>query len=332
MKNKQTLFLFFTLHYTFSTLQGGFVAAKALGAASAPARRTLFHPAHLFVLPYVILMLLFGIGPGIYAFIISFATFVEGRPQLFGAGLSNYIFAFTDFRFATAFQNVALFLLISLPFGVIGVVLLSLLLHARDGGFATIMRTIYFIPGAVAGPTAVLLAIFVFDPNISPFQGLLRAVGYSTVSDVITPDALPVLFTLLGFFAGAGGWIAIFYGALNGISHEVLEAATMDGCNVWQAAWYIKQPLIRPYIAYMLILTFAGNVQLFAEPQLIGAAGAAPISPTWSPNQLGYQFAFGLGNFGASAAISLLMLLIGLVGAVFILRGTSIFRAEAAVE
>jgi multiple sugar transport system permease protein len=293
-------------------------------------RRALIQPGHLFVLPYVLMLLIFGVGPGVYALIISFATFVGGRPQFFQAGIANYVTAFSDFRFGPTFQNVASYLLISLPLGVIGVVLIALLLHMRDGSFTTVMRTIYFIPGAVAGPTLVLLAIFVFDPNISPFKSLLQLLGFAVVSDVITPESLPLLFTLIGFFAGAGGWVAIFYGALNGISHEVLEAATMDGCNAWQTAWYIKQPLIRPYIAYMLILTFAGNVQLFAEPQLIGASGAAPIAPTWSPNQLGYEFAFGLGNFGASAALSMLMLLIGLGGALLVLRATTIFRVEAA--
>jgi multiple sugar transport system permease protein len=304
------------------------VATNTLAASKARARRRpRLQAAHLFVLPYALLLLAFGVGPGLYAFVISFARFVEGRPRLFEAGIANYAFAFSDFRFLPAFQNVGAFLLISLPFGIVGVVLLALLLHARNDSFGALMRTIYFVPGAVAGPTAVLLAIFVFDPNISPFQGLLRAMGYGVVSDVIAPAHLPLLFTLVGFFTGAGGWIAIFYGALSGISHEVLEAATVDGCSAWQLAWHIKQPLIRPYVAYMLILTFAGNVQLFAEPQLIGAASAAPISPTWSPNQLGYEFAFGLGNFGASAAISLVMLLIGLAGAVLILKYTEVFSA-----
>ena len=305
-------------------------AKTLLATLPRPRRRRLLQAGHLFVLPYVVLLLAFAIGPGIYALLISFASFNEGRPQFFQAGFTNYVTAVNDFRFAQAFQHVGLFLLISLPFGVIGVVLISLLLHMRDGPLATAMRTIYFIPGAVAGPTAVLLAIFVFDPNISPFQGLLRIMGFSVVGDVIQPESLPLLFTLLGFFAGAGGWIAIFYGALNSISQEVLEAATIDGCSVWQTAWYIKQPLIRPYIAYMLILTFAGNVQLFAEPQLIGASGTTPIPKTWSPSQLSYEFAFGLGNFGSSAVISLILLLIGLVGAVLVLRGTSIFRTDAA--
>ncbi len=309
------------------------MAAETLSVAKPRVRRRpLLQPGHLFVLPYALLMLAFGIGPGIYALVISFAKFAGGRPQFFQAGFENYVTAFTDFRFAGVFQNVSLFLLVSLPVGVVGVVVISLLLHMRDGSFATAMRTIYFLPGAVAGPTAVLLAIFVFDPNISPFQSLLQLMGYNVVSDVIRPRSLPLLFTLLGFFGGAGGWIAIFYGALNSISKEVLEAATVDGCNAWQTAWYIKQPLIRPYIAYMLILSFAGNVQLFAEPQLIAAAGAAPIPQPWSPNQLGYEFAFGLGNFGASAAISLLMLLIGLFGAILVLRATAIFRVDASED
>ena len=296
---------------------------------STPRRRAFQQSGVLFVLPYILFLLAFGLGPGIYAFVISFAKFVEGRPQFFAAGLSNYVTAYSDFRFGLVFGNIARFLLIALPFGVIGVVAIALLLHMRQGGLSTALRTIYFLPGAVAGPTAVLLAIFMFDPNLSPFQPLLHAFGYQVVSDVITPEHLPLLFTLLGFFAGAGGWIAIFYGALNGIPSEVLEAATIDGCDPWQLAWYIKQPLIRPYIAYMLILTFAGNVQLFAEPQLIGAAGSAPIPTQWSPNQLGYEFAFGLGNFGASAAISLLLLVIGLAGAALVLRGTALFRVEA---
>jgi len=285
--------------------------------------------AHLFVLPYVLFLLIFGVAPGLYALVISFADFRDGTPHLFEAGLRNYVTAFTDFRFLPAFRNVLLFLLVSLPSGVIGVVALALLLHARPGRLATALRTIYFVPGAVAGPTAVILAIFMFDPNVSPFRFLLRPLGYEHVIDVITSGHLPLIFTLMGFFAGAGGWIAIFYGALNNISQEVLEAATIDGCSAWQLALFIKRPLIGSYIVYMLILTFAGNVQLFAEPQLISASGAAPIDANWAPNQLGYTFAFGLGNFGASAAISLVMLLIGLIGAVLVIVATDFYRTEA---
>jgi multiple sugar transport system permease protein len=108
-----------------------------------------------------------------------------------------------------------------------------------------------------------------------------------------------------------------------------MEAATIDGCNAWQKAWYIKTPLIKPYIMYMFILVLAGNVQLFAEPQLLGAAGGNVPNP-WSPNQLSYYFAFRLANFGAAAALSLIMLLIGLVASYVVVEWTGVFKLESA--
>jgi multiple sugar transport system permease protein len=278
-------------------------------------------------------LLAFGVGPGIYALLISFSKTVGGRPQLFQAGLKNYTTAFSDFRFGPAIMHMVQFLAVSIPLGIITVLFLSLLLHGRRNWFSTAMRTVYFVPGAVAGPALVLVAIFMFDPNVSPFGVLLRSVfGYKLVGEVIREANLPLLFTLTGFFGGAGGWIAIFYGALNGISTEVTEAAIIDGCNNLQLALRIKMPLIRPYIAYMMILTFAGNVQLFAEPQLIGRAPGSTISPYWSPNQLGYAFAFELGNFGAAAALSMLLLVIGVIGAFIVIRATNLFRTEASSD
>ncbi len=281
----------------------------------------------VFLLPYLLAMLLFSLGPAIYALLISFADFSQGRPRYFAAGIRNYITAYGDFRFVDVFSNIGLFLLISVPLGIALVILLSLLLHIRRGQLAAFLRTIYFIPGAVTGPALVLLAIFMFDPNISPFRSLLFALGHESINDVIIPPALPWLFTLVGFFAGSGMWIAIFYGAYEGLSVEVMEATTIDGCSAWQQAWHIKLPLIRPYIMYMLILVLAGNVQLFAEPQLLGTAGGNVPNP-WSPNQLGYYFAFKLGNFGAAAALSLIMLFIGVIAAYAVVEWTSLFKSD----
>ncbi len=298
-------------------------------------RRRLFpRAADVFVLPYVLFLLAFGIGPGIYALVLSFSSFANGTPQYFAAGLQNFAVAFTDFRFGTAFANVFQFLIISVPFGVIGVTAIALLIHARTGWFSHLMRTIYFLPGAVAGPTVVLLALFMCDPQVSPFRGLFALFHWQTIVDVTQPGHIPVLFTLMGFFVGAGGWIAIFYGGLQGISHELLEAAVIDGANGWQMAIWVKLPLIRRYVVYLFILTFAGNIQIFTEPQIISVSfslfGFSTISQYWSPNQLSYFFAFSIGNFGAAAAISLLMVAIGLAGATLIIRATGFFRTDAA--
>jgi multiple sugar transport system permease protein len=291
-------------------------------------RRTLSY--YLFALPYLLFMLAFGIGPGLYAFLISFADFKKGVPQYFAAGFKNYVVAFKDFRFAFTMENIAEFLVISVPLGIALVVLVSLLLHMRPGRFSSALRTLFFIPGAVTGPALVLLAIFMFSPVMSPFGFIQSALGYARFDDLIAPSRLPVIFTIIGFFSGAGMWIVIQYGALEGVSTEVLEAAKIDGCNAWQQALYIKFPLIRPYVIYQFILIFAGNVQLFVEPQLMGTTWInANVPQQWAPNQLAYSFAFDLGNFGSAAALSLLMLVIGLGAAYFVIRWTGFFDIKA---
>ncbi len=288
--------------------------------------------AYLFVLPYFLVMLAFGLGPGLYALVISFADFSTGLPRYFAAGFSNYLAVFKEFRFTLTFTNIGKFLVISVPLGIAMVVLLAILLQMRPGRLTTALRTLYFVSGAVTGPILVLVVIFMLDPSISPFQTLLKGMGFKLTNDVIFPGSLPLIFTLMGFFAGAGLWIAIQYGALEAISTEVIEAATLDGCNAWQKVLHIKLPLIRPYIIYQFILIFAGNVQLFVEPQILGGGNnlgvGANVPAVWSPNQLAYNFAFEMGNFGAASALSLILLAIGLGAAYLIIRWTGFFKIE----
>ena len=305
------------------------LANKPHGASSSRQRHL---TAYLFVLPYFLVTLAFGLGPGLYALLLSFADFSTGLPSYFAAGFSNYLTVFKDYRFNFSFANIGEFLVISVPLGIAMVVILAILLQMRPGPLSTALRTLYFISGAVTGPVLVLVAIFMLDPSISPFQSLLKGMGFQLTNDVIYAGSLSVIFTLIGFFSGAGLWIAIQYGALEAISTEVMEAATIDGANAWQKALLIKLPLIRPYIIYQFILIFAGNVQLFVEPQILGGGnnlGVGGNVPTvWSPNQLAYNFAFEMGNFGAASALSLILLAIGLGAAYLIIRWTGFFNIE----
>ena len=291
------------------------------------ARRFGVNPAYIFLLPYLVSMLLFSLGPAIYALLLTFATFKAGRPQFFQAGFKNIVTVFKDPYLMPAFGNVIRFLIVSIPFGLVFVVLLALLLHARPNRFSLFMRTVYFLPGAVTGPALVMLFLFTFNPDLSVFRPVLHFLGFTDIKQVVNNDTAPVVFTIMGFFGGAGGWIAVFFGALQGISEELIEAAVMDGCNPLQLAWLIKRPLITRYIAFMLINIVAGNVQLFAEPQLMSGV-TATISNLWSPNLVSYNWAFGLGNFGASAVISVMMMIIGILCAYGIIRATNFYSTE----
>jgi multiple sugar transport system permease protein len=271
-----------------------------------------------FVAGYAALTLAFGVGPALYA---VYLAFTDGTGAF--AGFANFSKVLGDFRFRPAVVHVALYLAIWLVALVILVSLLAVVVHAISVRWLSrTLRLVFYLPGALAGASSVLLWLFVLDPTASPVGWLLRLFGWSSFVEVIVPGHLPVIFAVVAFWTGAGGWIVIMYGALTGISSEVMEAARVDGANAVQIAWRIQLPLLRKWISYMGIMSLAAGTQLFVEPQLLSQASNAVVPNDYSLNQLAYQYAFQQNDFNGAAAISLLLLLIALVlSAVFVTRG-----------
>jgi multiple sugar transport system permease protein len=271
-----------------------------------------------FVALYTVLTVAFGILPALYALYLAFT---DGNGGF--AGLTNFSKVVHDFRFLPAVGHVAYFLLIWLIALVVLVTVLAVAVHAiRIRWLGSSLRLVFYLPGALAGASSVLLWLFLLDPTASPVGGLLRFLGLSSFVQVIVPGHLPLIFAIIAFWTGAGGWIVIMYGALNNISAEVIEAARIDGAGPIQIAWRIQLPMLRKWISYMGIMSLAAGTQLFVEPQLLSQASNAVVPNDYSLNQLAYQYAFQQNDFNGAAAISLLLLVIALaLSAVFVLRG-----------
>ena len=271
-----------------------------------------------FIAIYAILTIAFGVLPALYAFYLAFTDENGGF-----AGLTNFTKVIRDFRFLPAVGHVALYLVIWLAALVVFVTLLAIAVHAiRLRWLSSTLRLVFYLPGALAGASSVLLWLFLLDPTASPVGGLLRALGLASFVEVIVPGHLPPIFAIIAFWTGAGGWIVIMYGALNNISSEVIEAARIDGAGPVQIAWRIQLPLLRKWISYMGIMSLAAGTQLFVEPQLLSQASNAVVPNDYSLNQLAYQYAFQQNDFHGAAAISLLLLVIALaLSAVFVTRG-----------
>ena len=277
-----------------------------------------------FVLPYLPFLIVFGIAPTIYAIDLAF-TNVDGG----WVGFHNFVRTYDDYRFGPAFKHILVYTSIWLGLLVVFVVGLALLLHGRAGRVSATFRFLFYIPGALAGAAAVLVWLFMLDPSVSPGSFLLHDVlGANIFAQSIAPGNLPYIFAMIAFWTGAGGWIVVMYGALNTIPPDLEEAARIDGAGPIGIALRLKLPLIRKWIAYMVILSFATGTQLFVEPQLVNQASLGLVPDTWSSNQLAYQLAFRYADFNGAAAIAVDLLAIGLVGAVVIVTRTGLFRTD----
>ena len=279
---------------------------------------------YAFVSLYAVLLVAFGVLPALYAVRLAFT---DGDGAF--AGFTNFSTVLSDFRFGSAVTHVALYLAIWLVALVVLVSFLALVVHAvQVRWLSRVLRLVFYLPGALAGASSVLLWLFVLDPTASPVSGLLHLLGFTSFVQVITPANLPPVFAVIAFWAGAGGWIVVMYGALNGISNEIVEAARIDGASAVQIALRIQLPLLRKWIAYMGVLSLAAGTQLFVEPQLLSQASNAVVPNDYSLNQLAYQYAFQQNDFNGAAAISLLLLVVSLaLSAVFVTRG-GLFETE----
>jgi multiple sugar transport system permease protein len=277
-----------------------------------------------FVVPYLPLLLVFGILPMLYAVDLAFTKDGGGW-----AGFHNFVKTGTDYRFMPAFKHILLYTSVWLAALIVLVVALALLLHGRASRASSTFRFLYYIPGALAGAASVLVWLFMLDPSVSPGSFLVRHVlGADLFVKSIAPGNLPFIFAMIAFWTGAGGWVVVMYGALNTIPTELEEAARIDGAGPVTIALRLKLPLIRKWVAYMVILSFATGTQLFVEPQLVNQASLGLVPDTWSSNQLAYQMAFRYADFNAAAAISVDLLVIGLVAAGLVVSRTGLFRAE----
>lgn len=275
-------------------------------------------PGLLFVAPYVVFLIAFGVLPAAYAIKLSLTHESGGF-----AGFANLKRVTGDFRFYPAVGHVALYIGIWLLSMIVLVVVLALMVHRlRRRWLRTSIRFVYYVPGALAGASSVLLWLFMLDPGASPVAFLLQFFGYTSFTQTIAPGHLPVVLAVIAFWTGAGGWIVVMYGALNNISDDLMEAARIDGAGALQTAVHIQLPLLRKWIAYMAILSIAAGTQLFVEPTLLSQASNAVVPNDYSLNQLAYQYAFSLNDLNGSAAISVLLLIVTiLASAAFVSRG-----------
>ena len=280
--------------------------------------------AYLLLVPYLALLLFFGVAPVVFAFILSFMDTID---WVFW-GLRNYWEVLEDFRLGDSTVNVFSYVAIWLTMMVVSISVLALMLDAIPARLAAFLRTSFFLPGAITSSAIVILWLFLLDPAVSPYGLVFDMLGWESRRQVVASLGYPSVFSLMAFLAYSGGWIVVIGGLLKGISGEILEAARVDGANQFQTATRIKLPLVWRSLALMAILSFANGIQMFVEPQLMSLAGAQYARTDWSVNQLAFQYAFRLGDFGASAALSSLLLLAALAISLAVVFGTKFYRTD----
>ncbi len=276
---------------------------------------------YIMLAPYMLFLIFFGLVPLVMAFFEIPAKSLSNP----NGGWDAFAIVFHDFRFASAAKHVAGFMAIFVPLMIVFVIGMALMLDMNTAKWKKYLRLAYIVPASVSGAVAVLMWYVILEPTLSPFKWFINLFGVKEATQIWQTQNLVYILAFMAFFAMAGNWILIQYGSLQSISGEILEAARVDGCSAFQLAVRIKLPLIRKYIIYMGVLVFAGGLQIFVEPQLLTTSVYQGIANAWSFDQLSYTLAFTSGDFGGASALSIMLLIPSLLGALLVIFKTDMF-------
>jgi len=300
---------------TQSTLTGD------ASAASRPKSRLVpVYMPYLFLLPAILLLVLFRYFPAFSAVFHSFTDWDGTRPANF-VGLDQYKALFNDPIFIKSIINIILYTALRTFFStVMALIGAELVYNLRNYMSQGIWRIVFTLPLVI--PTTVVFLVWrqVYAARLGLLNQVLLALGLGSQAKpwLGLPDTALGALILIGFPLVSGFGFLVLLSALQNLPGEVNDAALIDGCTRLRRIFAIDLPSIRGPLALILILGINAGLQEFA-PMLVVTNGG-PVNATQSPGLYLYQQAFTLGKFGYSTAIGTVLMLMTLAFSVFILQ------------
>ena len=263
------------------------------------------------VLPAVILTLMFTIWPTAQALYLSFTNATSlGLNNKF-VGLDNYIYMFHDKSFIQALKNTAKLMAVVPVITIFCSLVLAFVLNQCKLKEMVLYRTLFYFPNIVSLTVVGIIWSFVFHPNVGIVNKILGAVGLESLQRSWLGDSKTALwciaFTLL--WQAAGYYMVMHIAAMDGISPEIYESATLDGASAWRKLVSITMPLMKDIIGITFVLAPSGTINLsFVLSQVM--TGGGPNGASSVLLQYMYTQGFVNGNFGYAMAITVFTLAI----------------------
>jgi cellobiose transport system permease protein len=270
---------------------------------------------YLFIAPFFVMFLIFGLAPIIYSTYIAFFNWdpLNPGPQIFN-GLDNFTNLLTDDRFWTALWNTLdIWAMSTFPQMAISIGLAAILRSKFLKG-ATFWRTILLIPNI----TSVIAIAIVFGQLFGRDYGMVNMVlgwfGIPHVDFIEGTTSSHIAIATMITWRWAGYNALIFLASMLAIPDELYESASLDGATGWQQFIYVTLPQLKNTITFVLIVGTIGGLQVFAEPLTLGGSMDGGSSRQFSTLTLFlYEQAFVNNKWGYAAAVGILITVIVLI-------------------
>lgn len=271
--------------------------------------------SYAFLSPTIILLLVLMIVPIIMVIGYSFQDNVILNKSPEFVGVANFVEILTDPGFWKATGNTLVFtigsviahLILGLGFAMM---LNSPLLHRAA---RAVFRALYILPWLFTVAVIAVLWRMLLAPN-----GVINFLLNTDIEWLASPQLALGTITFINIWAGYPFFMVSLLAGLQGIPHELNEAATVDGAGAMQRFWNVTIPQLRPIIVSLVLLDLIWTSQQFALIWM--TTGGGPIDVTEVLSTFTYKLAFAKYDFSLAATSAVLVLLMSMVLAVFYVR------------
>jgi multiple sugar transport system permease protein len=264
-----------------------------------------------FALPFMVLFLMFTLGPVLMSLAMA-VTDLRSRDlrnpfAVEFVGFDNFAAVFADPVFRKAAANTAYFVLVGVPLTLCLSLAIAVILNAGITRAKTLFRVGYYMPVVTSIVAVAVVWRFLLHPDVGLINEVLGWFGIDGPNWLAsTTWAMPSMIAM-ATWRSIGTLIIIFLAGLQSVPTALHEAAALDGAGVWQRFRHITVPTLRPTLLFGAVITGIGYVQFFEEPFVMTQGG--PLNSTISLSMYTYN-QFGYGNYGLAAAMSYLIFVV----------------------
>jgi ABC-type sugar transport system permease subunit len=273
-------------------------------------RKGLFHEisrhrqAYLFVSPFFILFIVFGLYPIVYSFVLSLNEWHSAKVWHF-VGLKNYAtLLFKDHVFWSSLYNVVYIFVINVPAMIFLAIFIALALNNSGRRHKDLFRIIYLLPYVTSVLSIAIVFYVFFDDQAGLVNLLLGKLGMPPVHWLTSQGMSKISMDILITWKWTGYNMIIALSGLQSIEPQIYDAAKIDGAGRIRTFWRITFPLLRPVIGFMFITATIGTFNLFTEPYFLTNGGPGYSSLTLVLYL--YRSAFKFFQLGYGSAIAFL--------------------------
>ncbi len=258
------------------------------------------------VSPSVLLIGLFGLLPVAWVFVLSFEHNDLQTPGQW-AGLDNYRRLMHDPVFADSVRHTVVYTVLFVPTTLVLSLLAAAALNRRIRGIS-LYRLAIFIPVVTSTVATGVIFTWLMDPDFGLINAVLSKLGLPTFGFFSSPSQALFSVVIMTVWGWVGFGALIFLAGLQGIPHDLIEAAQIDGCSRASAFWRIEVPLLRPISAFLLVWLTINALQLFDEVYVTTKGG--PLHATTVVVYYLYLQAFQFFHAGYAAAIAVVLFVV----------------------